>query len=135
MSAIDWKDEHKVNVVEIDRQHQRILELVNQLHQLIDACVEKKELLRNLIVLVEYTRMHFSTEEKLMKQHNFPGRLIHQKEHRTLLKHLDSLIASVSNGNSPTIYSDYDVSSDWAILHILEYDRSLGAFLNSQNIF
>ena len=135
MPLIEWKDEHTVNVKEIDHQHLRIVALVNQLHSSVEACIDKKELFHHLIMLVEYTRMHFSTEEKLMKQHAFPELPKHHEEHRMLLKYLDNLVASVSRGTYPTFYSDYDISSDWAMLHILEYDKDLGKYLNSKNIY
>ncbi len=67
MPIFTWRDEHNINVEEIDIQHQKILELVNHLHSSVEACIDKKELLSQLIELVEFTRMHFATEEKLMK--------------------------------------------------------------------
>lgn len=135
MAAFTWSDEHKINVEEIDIQHQRILELVNNLHSSVEACIEKKELERVLIELVEYTHMHFSTEELLMKKNDYPELKKHHKEHQILLQHLDHLVAAVSSGKYPTFYSDYDVSTDWAMVHILECDKHLGAFLNSRNIY
>lgn len=101
----------------------------------MEARVDKKELEVLLIKLVKFTRMHFSTEEQLMKKYDYPERKKHQKEHKILLRHLDNLVTVVSNGKYPTFYSDYDVSSDWAMIHILEYDKHLGAFLNSRNIY
>ncbi len=135
MPIIVWKDEHSINVKEIDIQHQKILELVNELHTSVEASVDKQDLEGLLTKLVEYTHKHFSDEEQLMKQHNYPNLTKHHKEHRILLQHLDHLVSAVSNGKHPTFRSDYDVSSDWAMLHILECDKQLGTFLNSKNVY
>ncbi|MBL3529413.1 MAG: hemerythrin family protein [gamma proteobacterium endosymbiont of Lamellibrachia anaximandri] len=112
-----------------------MLELVNHLHTAVEACIDKNDLKTLLVDLVEFTRMHFSTEEQLMKKYDFPGFAKHHQEHRMLLKHLGYLVTAVSNGEYPTFYSDYDVSTDWALLHITDFDISLGAFLNSKNVY
>ncbi len=135
MPIVTWSEEYSINVKEIDIQHQKILELVNTLHSSVEASLDKKELEKLLIKLVEFTRIHFSTEEQFMKEYDYPDLDKHHKEHRILLQHLDDLVASVSSGKYPTFNSDYDVSSDWAVMHILECDKYLGAFLNSRNVY
>jgi len=135
MPIVTWCDEYNVNVEEIDTQHQRMLELVNNLHSSVEACVDKTDLKRLLVELVEFTSMHFSTEEGLMKEHDYPELAKHHKEHRILLRHLNHLVTAVSAGEYPTFYSDYDISSDWALNHISEFDRDLGIFLNSRNVY
>ena len=135
MTTANWRDEYNVNVKEIDIQHQKMLELVNNLHSLVEACIDKNDLKDLLVELVEFTRMHFSTEEQLMEKHDYPEREEHLSEHRILLQHMTDLVALVSRGKYPTFYSDYDVSSDWALVHISEFDKGLGVFLNSKDVY
>ena len=135
MPIVTWRDEYSVNVGEIDLQHQKLIELVNNLHASVEARINKNELEVLLIELVKFTRIHFSTEEKYMKDYNFPESDEHSREHRALLEHMDNLVSMVSNGKAPTFYSDYDISSDWALIHITGFDKSLGKFLNSINIY
>lgn len=135
MPIVTWCDDFSVNVEKIDEQHKKMLELVNNLHSSVENRIDKQELEQLLIELVEFTRMHFSTEEKLMEQFDYPEREHHQEHHKVLLQHLDYLVNAISRGKSPTFYSDYDVSSDWALTHIAESDKPLGAFLNSMNVY
>jgi hemerythrin-like metal-binding protein len=135
MPTANWKEEYSVNVKEIDTQHQHLIELVTNLHNSVSSRQGKDELEQLLIELVDYTKIHFSTEEELMKEHDYPGSHFHCKDHKMILDHLDELVAVVAKGRYPTFYSDYDVSSDWAMVHINEYDTKLGEFLNSKNIF
>lgn len=135
MPITTWSDENSVNVEEIDVQHQKMLELVNNLHSSVENCIDKNDLKDLLVELVEFTDLHFSTEERLMEKHGYPERGEHHKEHRMLLQHLNDLVAAVSRGKYPTFCSDYDVSSDWALVHISEFDKSLGAFLNSKDVY
>jgi len=135
MPITTWSDEYSVNVREIDVQHQKMLELVNDLHSAVEACIDKNGLKSLLVELLEFTRLHFSTEEQLMEKHDYPELAEHHKEHRMLLQHLSDLVDAVSRGKSPTFCSDYDVSTDWALIHIIEFDNSLGAFLNSKGVY
>ena len=135
MPIVTWIDEYNINVEEIDLQHKRLLELVNNLHASVEACIDKETLKEMLVQLVDFTREHFETEEKLMKEHDYPEFKKHHKEHKILLKHMNELVRMVSKGKSPTFYSDYDVSTDWALLHISEQDKQMGEFLNSKGVF
>ena len=134
MATSGWKDECKVNVKRIDIQHRLLLKLIDNIHEGVEARIEKNVLENLLIELAEFSRMHFLIEEQLMKEHGFPDVKKHHEEHRSLLEHLDELVSMVSNGNHPTSYSDYDISTDWALVHIAGQDNTLGAFLNSKGI-
>jgi hemerythrin-like metal-binding protein len=135
MPIVKWSEEFNVNVKIIDDQHQQMLDIVNSLHSAVEASADKAILEKLLIELYEHTRVHFSTEDELMKKHNFPGYADHLHEHHVLLQHLDNLVKGVTGGEHPTFRSDYDVSSDWVLIHIFKSDMELGAFLNTQGIY
>ena len=135
MAIVVWREEFNVNVQEIDQQHKTMLKLVNNIHCAVEARVDKKDLIELLDQLVEYTREHFSTEEQLMRKHDYPDLAEHHKEHKLLLQYLIDLLDAVSGGRRLTFYSDYDVSTDWALTHISEHDQDLGMFLNSKGVF
>ncbi|MDJ0957315.1 MAG: hemerythrin family protein [Arenicellales bacterium] len=112
-----------------------MIALVNNLHAAVEACANKDDLKDLLVELVEFTRKHFSTEEKLMEEYDYPDLATHHKEHRLLLQYLIDLVDAVSSGKKLTFCSDYDVSTDWVLIHISECDKSLGAFLNSKGVY
>ena len=78
MPIVTWSDQYSINVGEIDDQHQKILELVNDLHNAVESCIEKETLRVKLSALVDFTDLHFSTEDQLMKKHGYPGMKAHQ---------------------------------------------------------
>ena len=135
MPIVEWCDEFNVNVEEIDVQHQKLLELVNNLHSAVEACSDKNDLQNMLVELADFTHIHFLTEEKLMEEYEYPELVEHHREHRILLRHMNDLVLAVSSGRHPTFYSDYDVSTDWALIHLAEHDKGLGAFLNSKGVY
>jgi hemerythrin-like metal-binding protein len=135
MSVISWNDDYNVNVEIIDTQHRKLLELVRNLHSAVEARIDKESLKQLLVDLVEFTDTHFATEEQYMKEYEFPGYDVHCKEHEMLLGHMHDLVERVSSGKYPTFYSDYDVSNDWALVHIAQFDKGLGQFLNSKGVY
>jgi hemerythrin-like metal-binding protein len=76
MAFITWSDEYSVNIKEIDRQHQFLINIINQMHELVmtDAVdgVNKTAIRRVFAELADYTDYHFRTEEELFKTHNYP---------------------------------------------------------------
>ena len=135
MPILVWSDEYSVNVAEIDKQHKKLLEHVNKLHASVEAQIDKQDLHELLVELYDYTAFHFASEEKLMDQHGMKNVKKHHKEHKLLLKHLKHICNAVSKGKRPAFYSQYDVSNDWFLAHIMDFDKKMGAFLNSKDVY
>ena len=135
MPILVWSDEYSINVAEIDAQHRKLLDHVNELHAGVENQIDKEDLRQLVVDLYEYTAFHFASEEKLMKQHGMEHTKKHHKEHKQLLKHLNQICNAISEGKRPAFYSEYDVSNDWFLAHILGFDRQLGKFLNSKGVY
>ena len=135
MPVLVWSDKYSINVAEIDAQHKKLLEHVNNLHAGVEAQIDKEDLRQLVLDLVEYTRFHFSEEEKLMKQHGMEHIKKHHKEHKLLLKYLQQIVEAISEGKRPAFYSEYDVSNDWFLAHILGFDKKMGVYLNSKGVY
>ncbi len=135
MPILVWSEEYSVNVAEIDAQHKTLLEHVNKLHAGVTAKIDKEALRQLVLDLVEYARFHFASEEQLMKEHALEFADIHHRDHELLLRHLEHIVQAVSRGKHPAFYSEYDVSNDWFLAHILGFDKKLGAALNRKGVF
>lgn len=134
MPILVWSDDFSINVAEIDEQHKRLLEQVNKLHAGVEAQIDKQDLHLLVEELYEYASFHFAFEEELMKEHGMEIKK-HHKEHKVLLKHLKNVCNAISRGKRPAFYSEYDVSNDWFLAHILDFDKRMGAFLNRKGVF
>ncbi|MBI4848457.1 MAG: bacteriohemerythrin, partial [Nitrospirae bacterium] len=84
MSLVTWEETMSVNVKEIDDQHKKLISLINELHEGIQSGEEKNILGDVLEELINYTRYHFSAEERRMKQFSYIGYLEHKIEHDDL---------------------------------------------------
>ncbi|MBT4165994.1 hemerythrin family protein [archaeon] len=83
MVFMKWSDELGVNVKEIDEQHKKLFEIINRAHEgAINK--DKKEGNDVLNELIEFVRVHFSTEEKYFEKCNYSGAKEHIAEHLKL---------------------------------------------------
>ena len=135
MPVLAWSDEYSINVAEIDEQHKKLLDHVNRLHAGVEAQIDKRDLHQLVEELYEYASFHFASEEKLMRQYEMDQIKKHHKEHKALLKYLNHICDAISQGKRPAFYSEYDVSNDWFLAHIMEFDKKMGAFLNSKGVY
>lgn len=135
MPILDWSDEYSINVAEIDAQHKKLLDHVNNLHAGVEKQIDREDLRQLVVDLYEYTAFHFASEEKLMKQYRMEQTKKHHKEHKLLLKHLNHICNAISEGKRPAFYSEYDVSNDWFLAHIMGFDKKMGEFLNSKGVY
>ena len=80
-------------------------------------------------LVTEHTLAHFAYEERLMQERNCPDTEAHQLQHRALIMQIrvlrTALIENVLEWNDEMIR----LIRDWLLVHIIEADRPLGAYL------
>lgn len=135
MASIEWRDDFNINVRELDAQHRTMAESVNRLHQAVADGLGQEAVGAILIELVECTRDHFATEERMMLEHGYPEYGAHVREHTDLMEQLETVRRKVMGGSGPVFAGADDFSSDWVMVHVSGSDKKLGAFLNRKNVF
>jgi hemerythrin len=86
MALIEWNDSLKLGIAVVDRQHERLVGIINRLHA---ATMEGRgrdvisEIMDELII---YTATHFSMEEKYFAQFDYPDAEEHKREHDALIE-------------------------------------------------
>ncbi len=131
MAFINWNDGLKVNVNTIDVQHQKLIDIVNSL---FDAMSEGKgnDVLNDVFNgLLNYTVEHFSTEEKLMEQHNYPKTEFHKVEHSDLTRQAKDLYDKFKSGQATISVPTLNFLRSWLNNHILSSDKQFGDYLNN----
>ena len=81
MAFIDWDDSFSVKVKEIDAQHKRLVDMLNELYDAMRQGKGKEVLGKIIGGLIEYTDVHFKTEEKYFDKFGYPETEAHKKEH------------------------------------------------------
>jgi hemerythrin-like metal-binding protein len=132
MALIRLEDSLKLDIPEIDSQHERLIGLVNLLHETMLQGADRAALDGLLSQLLEHTRAHFAYEEQLMSQYNYPGYEAHKTEHNRLMRHLEDLVERYTNGELLLSFAVVLELKGWAVVHIEKSDKPLGAFLNNR---
>ena len=133
MELIKLEDNLKLDIPEIDSQHETLIGLINLLHETMLQGANRAALDGLLSKLLEHTRNHFAYEEQLMSQHNYPGYEAHKSEHSRLMQHLVDLTERYNNGELLLSFAIVLELKGWAVVHIEKSDKQLGTFLNNQN--
>ena len=76
MALIEWNDEYSVKVKEIDQQHMKLVNLINELHLAMKEARGREVVGKILTDLISYTKFHFSTEERST---NLSMKILHKK--------------------------------------------------------
>ncbi|MGO9483746.1 MAG: bacteriohemerythrin [Rhodomicrobium sp.] len=84
MPFAEWTDEFNIGIVGIDRDHRRLLELLNDLYDAIEAGDTRKVLGNVLDGLIAYVNYHFLHEETLLLRANYPDYDSHRQQHLAL---------------------------------------------------
>jgi hemerythrin len=127
-----WKPEYSVHHPDIDRQHQRLALLVNDLHIAMAEGKGRLAVGRVLIELADYTKNHFSYEERQMERAGFPEVAQHKELHHKLLQQVGEYVKEWTEHQSVNVVEFSEFVKDWLLKHIGENDRPLAAYLTAQ---
>lgn len=134
MSFFTWKDEYSVRIREIDDQHKKLVAMINELHQAL-ATGKGRDVLGNILQqLIDYTRYHFSSEERLMEKYDYPGYVEHKEIHARLT---DKVLELQKEFESSDVKRSIEVArflQDWLNKHILQTDKAFGPFLTKKGV-
>jgi hemerythrin len=81
MAKIEWDDSLSVGIRLIDDQHKMMIQRIREVSSAVEKSQDMGNIVKTLDFMVEYTNFHFSTEEKHMKETNYPGLEFHRKQH------------------------------------------------------
>ena len=86
MALIEWNDSLKLGVDVVDRQHERLIGIINHLQQAVAEGRGTDVIGEILDELIVYTATHFSMEEKYFAQFEYPDAADHKQEHDALIE-------------------------------------------------
>jgi hemerythrin len=134
MSLIEWNDDFSVRIEEIDNQHKKLIEIINELHYAMRER-KAKEALGNIINgLVDYAVVHFSTEERYFDQFNYLSSGSHKKEHRGFMDKVNEFKTGFENGKIMLSLEIMDFLKDWLIKHIQKIDMAYAPFFHEKGL-
>ena len=123
-----------MNVAEIDRQHQKLIAMVNDLNDAMKIGRGKETLGDILNGLVTYTVTHFQTVEKHFGRFGYPETDQHKKEHTAFVEKVTDFQKKIESRNLFLSLEVMDFLSDWLKNHIMGSDKKYASFFNANGL-
>lgn len=134
MALIEWEEKFSVGIKELDNHHQKLVSMINELHEAMRVG-KGKEIMDELVAkLIDYTKFHFQAEEKYMQKYNFPGYLHHKSEHEQFTKKVSDFQQSLNSGKTIVSMDVMSFLKNWLLNHITGTDKKYGPFLNEKGL-
>ncbi len=130
---IQWRDEYSVGSKAMDLQHQRLIDLINNVDELIQKGSDLDKLDPVLDAVVDYTKTHFASEEAHMEKMGYPDLENHKDGHRVLTRQVSD-ICEEAKGRDPEVMSRMLVFLEtWLIGHIVGIDKKYASYADKQD--
>ena len=126
---ISWDDEFSVGIEAIDRQHTRMLHLINEIDEVIQKGGTYEQFAPVLNDLIDYTIRHFAHEEKLMEENHCPNLERHKKSHVRLRAELLDWQEKVAEARPEDMNEHMLFLRIWFPGHILNVDKKDADYL------
>jgi hemerythrin-like metal-binding protein len=117
---INWTEENNIGIKIIDEQHRGIISAINSLYYFIQIGHKKDIIQPTIITLEQYIKIHFYTEEALMKEAGYPDIAEHVRIHQSWIKESKIIFYEALNNQDTTRLLKF--LKDWWMKHIQHED-------------
>ena len=119
---IEWKSEWDSGNIEIDKQHQELLDLLNKLIQLSNIETSFEKSINQLEILIQKTVQHFNYEEEILSNIGYKDYDRHCKIHKNLIGKVFQLKECYQAGElNPSAFFSF-IADDVIIGHLINED-------------
>jgi hemerythrin len=136
MHRLHWDSSLSVDIELIDQQHKEWIKHFNRVVESIESQEGASQIVKTLNFLIDYSEIHFSTEEKNMQANKYPGIQEHKNKHDELRCTLNNLISEFHE-EGPTnllIESMEALMNNWFAEHINETDKKFIDFIKQNSL-
>jgi len=129
---IKWSNTFACGVRVIDDQHKGLVRMVNELFNHITGN-EKEELeYFNKIIneAVNYVKVHFATEEKLMIATSFSGYAEHKRAHESFILNVVYNVKEYQETKRTSLHAFTNFLKEWVLSHVALMDKQYFDYFN-----
>ena len=119
---------------EMDAEHRMQVELATALRDAVASGADRAQVDELLDRLVDYTDIHFMSEQSLMRLYSYPDYDGHVQEHERAIERLQELRESVRDGDVAATVTFAESLRTALTAHIGDADRAFEAFLADHRI-
>jgi hemerythrin-like metal-binding protein len=134
LTLLTWSHEWSVGIRAIDDQHGILMDAINELSLSLVHGGSRDQLGVLIERIVEFTRMHFSSEEQLMELTGYPGLAEHRAAHVDLLKRIRTGVHLLQHDQEVDMRSLLSGLRDGYREHISTMDRLYSPWLMKRGL-
>ncbi len=127
---MEWYNQYSVHIGQMDRQHRKILTILNRIYYLEEK--DRPSLERIFRSLEDYIHRHFADEEDLLLLHGYPGYEEQKQEHEKFIDEIGNYRQEFVEGRTPVMINMFNSIWDWFARHILLLDKRYEPFLQAR---
>ena len=134
VTLLTWSHECIVGVQAIDDQHGILMDTLNELRIMLLRGADRRGISVHLERLIDFTQMHFQSEECLLLQQGFPALPEHRSAHQLLLAKLHAALERINHDEALHITTLLGFLPSWYLDHVEKLDQPCGVWLNEHGI-
>jgi hemerythrin len=135
VTLLTWSHECIVGVEAMDDQHGILMDTLNELRFMLLRGASHNEICLQLERLIEFTKMHFESEEHLLDRQGFPGLEEHRSAHELLMTKLYASLDQASNDEVVPFSSLLGFLPSWYSDHVEQLDQPYGTWMNEHGVY
>ena len=131
-----WNEKWATGIKTIDDQHKHFVGIINRAYVLNEDGKEKNKLKPIINDLMEYARIHFSTEEGYFEDTDYPDTEEHKEKHQELLGKVINFSKRFENeGDVSKLVKELLIFlKDWLDDHLIKLDHKYVPWLIEHGI-
>jgi len=129
MTLLQWRDEYRIGIAEVDHEHQGLIRLINEVHAALGADRSSARIEEFLGEIYARISAHFALEEKDMRAHHYPEFSQHKADHERLLDDIRDIMDEHSESGVLDDQAFASRLTAWFGDHFKTYDARLHSFL------
>ena len=122
----------KIGESTIDAEHDLQMQLLDSLSQSVAKGGDFSPTHHILEQFIEFSDMHFVSEQLIMRLHSYPAYEAHLEEHTRLMKKVREIRDSIVRGENVSSLQLILELRDWLLNHISTEDAAFGDFLSKR---
>ena len=129
-----WDEGIGTGVGSMDTEHRLQVTLVNAIEELVREGKDAELTAKTIAQLVEFTNIHFLSEELMMRLYSYPQHDAHKLEHARLIERVASIQSKTSAGQGQAALDTVHELHEWLTKHIKSMDQSFAHWCAKNHI-
>jgi len=130
----EWDSSYSVHIEELDMQHQKLIQMINQFHESIQHSIDNNSIKSIILNMKQYALIHFDREETYMKKYEYPGIADHVAVHEKFLKKIEEVEQKIKIENHNIAVEIVEYLKHWLNDHILIEDKQYADYYKKNKL-